>query len=369
MALEKTYQQLKTSLRKYRKILIYIKGSPDPDAIASSFLLKTICQKLHVEAAIVATTVLSLEANKEFVRRLNIPFRFEKSLRHEETYDAYAVVDHQSAHVEHLTGKIPCAVHIDHHEIVDEEIEVDFKVIDLEAGSTSTIMTSLMQEADFPLNHAERKNLCTALLFGIKTDTDQFIHATERDNLAIEHLTKQADHELISRLSALVYSKISKEMLAIANENQYLYKDWLITGIGFIEQRNRDIIAIIADYLLKKEKISAIIVFAAVTDNDQRLALDASFRTNDSRIDLNAIIKEITDQGGGRRYKGAFQVNLDFFSHCPDRDLLWDVIRLTVIDVLVKRRDKIYVTEFKGLYHKIKHRITRLIKYKTTIKI
>lgn len=107
MALEKTYQQLKTSLRKYRKILIYIKGSPDPDAIASSFLLKTICQKLHVEAAIVATTVLSLEANKEFVRRLNIPFRFEKSLRHEETYDAYAVVDHQSAHVEHLTEKFP----------------------------------------------------------------------------------------------------------------------------------------------------------------------------------------------------------------------------------------------------------------------
>ena len=76
-------------------------------------------------------------------------------------------------------------------------------------------------------------------------------------------------------------------------------------------------------------------------------------------LNLNDVIKAITAEGGARKFKGAYQINMDYFSRCPDRALLWDVIRLTTIEVLKKSRDELYITELKGFYNKLKNRIRR----------
>ncbi len=356
-----SYANIKKAVSRYRNILIYIKGSPDPDAIASSFAFKCLCSMFNVNSTIVATTILSLQENREFVRLTDIPIQFEKAINDIDGYDAYAVLDHQSAHVDRLTGRIPCAVHIDHHEAVEDDIPADFRLIDLDAGSTSTLMTLIFREFNFQFKPSEMKVIATSLLFGIRTDTDKLMHACEIDHIAVSYLMEHADTGIIENLERISLSKISVEYLSLAIENQFIYKDWVITGIGFIDEKNRDTIAVIADYLLEKENYSTVIVFAAIVKSSRRLVLDASFRTNNENMDLNAIIKEITEQGGGRKYKGAFQVNLDFFSYCPDKKLLWELIRLTAIEALTKRRDKIYVTEIKGFYNMLKHKISSIL--------
>ncbi len=348
-------------IKRYNNILIFIKGSPDPDAIASSYAFKMICEAFGIKSSIIAAVNLSLPQNREFVKVLKIPIKFEKSLSGIEDFDSYAVFDHQSLYVDKLTYKIPCAVHIDHHDFDEEEerekIDVDFKLINREAGSTSTILALLLKELNLSLEEDIMKNISTALQFGIENDTDNYSHAGKIDYDALNYISEFSDNRIINRINGVPLSNKALKLLGQAIDNQFIYKDWLIAGLGYIDQRNRDLIAIVADFLIKRQDISTVIVFAIIEKEDSSLYLDASFRTNSENINLNSIIKEITLRGGGRKYKGAFQVGLDYFANCPDRELLWKLVKITTVEVLKKRRDRIYVTELRGFYKNFKRRI------------
>ena len=362
---KKIVRKFESVLKKYSNILICIKGSPDPDAISSAYVLKLICEDYGIDSSIISTNILSLPQNIEFVKALKIPIKFGKSFEqiNKKNFDSYAVVDHQSPNVNDVTGILPCALHIDHHEISEEEFNVDFSINELEVGSTCTIMTILLRELGIDFEESVFENIATCLLYGIQTDTDKYAHANKTDFEAIKYLSKYSDINLINRISGIPLSKKATGYLTDAIENKFIYKDWLITGIGFLNESDRDIIAIIADFILQRVDTTTIIVFALIEKNDKNFLLDASFRTNDEDVDLNLIIKGITSNGGGRKYKGAYQIDLNYFSHCPDKDLLWEVAMLTTIDVLKKSRDKIYITELKGFYNKIKKRFSDMFTF------
>ena len=146
MNFKKLSNELIKTIKKYKNLLIYIKGSPDPDALASSYALKLICEALGVHTIIDSPIHLSLPQNIRIVKDLHLPIQFEslrKSIVH---YDAYAVLDHPSANINGVSGVIPCAIHIDHHESIDESIPVDLKIIESTVGSTSTLMALLLNE-------------------------------------------------------------------------------------------------------------------------------------------------------------------------------------------------------------------------------
>jgi nanoRNase/pAp phosphatase (c-di-AMP/oligoRNAs hydrolase) len=103
--------------------------------------------------------------------------------------------------------------------------------------------------------------------------------------------------------------------------------------LGFIEGKNRDAIAISADFLMARQDISKVMVYALVKRN-RGLSLDVSIRTREKRFNLNAFIKKITQEGGARTFKGGYQVNLDYFVNCPDPDLVWKVVSLTTLETL-----------------------------------
>ena len=85
---EEITNKLIDTIKKYQSILIFIKGSPDPDVIASSFALKIICGKYDVKSNIVALSGTSLPQNKAIIDELNIPIHFEKSVNNISNYDA-----------------------------------------------------------------------------------------------------------------------------------------------------------------------------------------------------------------------------------------------------------------------------------------
>jgi hypothetical protein len=74
----------------------------------------------------VALIEISLQQNRALIDELRIPVHFQKPPLSHTGYEAYAVLDHQSAFLKDLAGKIPCAVHIDHHERGGEEANADF---------------------------------------------------------------------------------------------------------------------------------------------------------------------------------------------------------------------------------------------------
>lgn len=357
------FSKMTAVLRKYRSILVYIKGSPDPDAIASSYAIMQLCGLLGIRADIAAAMEPSLPQNRAILRKLDIPLKYVKNAEELADYDAYVVTDFQSAQVKGLSGKMPCALHIDHHEEIDEEVKADLKVIGANAGSVSSMIALAIKESDYRDKEKLLAEAGTALVLGIQTDTDNFRHAGEDDFQALAFLAPYSDKKIINEISGIPFSDETIALLKKARNGKTAYKDWLIAGVGFISEKHRDSIAIIADLLLSEEDCSTAVVFALVEKNGgKNLVLDASFRTRDSDLDLDFLIKQITAEGGGRKFKGAYQVNLDYFTQCPDRDLLWELVEKTTAGVLTRMRDDIHIIELKGFYRNMKKKLTSMFR-------
>ena len=349
------------AIKKYKKLLIYVKGSPDPDALASGFAIHALCESMSIQAHMITEMHLSLEQNIEFVKILDIPLRFKSNHFSYDSFDGYIVTDHQSKIVPDISETVPCVAHIDHHEIIDEEISAEYELRNVESGSTSTLIALILKELEVDFTDSQMESVCTALMYGIKTDTDKYDHATHLDYEAMNYLSQYVNKDIINKLSGMPLGKKTIQLLARAIENEIIYKDWLIAGVGFVEELQRDSIAIIADLLLKRQDVSTAVVFGAIVSKENNsIIVDASFRSIKENLNLNDIIKKITDHGGARKYKGAYQINLDYLYHCPDKELLWNVINVTTIEVLKKRRDGIYIMEIEGLFKKLKKRIGNL---------
>ena len=352
-------KKLEKVLKKHGSILICIKGSPDPDAIASSFAFSVMCEYAGLKTKIVSAMNLSLAQNRAFVKILDIPVVFKKNPADFDHFDCYAVMDHQSAAVENVTGRIPCAAHIDHHEILENDAPAEFRLLVPEAGSTCSLIAGILSFERIP-DPALATRVATALMYGIQTDTDKYAHAGKIDYDALRHLSKFSDKGVINRISGIPLSEFTVALLHRAMENEIIYKDWLLAGVGYVGEADRDSIAIVADFLLKRDEVNTAVVFALVEKKNAGLVLNASLRTTDGNLDLNDIIRSITPYGGARAFKGAYQVELGYFSHCPDRALLWEAVKVTTIDILRKKRDSLPIAEIRSAFRRFRKRLADL---------
>ena len=336
------------AVKKYKNIMIIVVGSPDPDAIASAYAIKCILSTVSINSDIIITKKISLSQNKAFVKYLNIPLVFKETLSPHK-YDAYIIPDFQNNIVAEISDHIPCAVHIDHHAVIGNKSATDFSLIDTKAGSTSSIIAFMIKDYASNFNHKVLISICTALMFGIQTDTDKYVHVTEIDINAIHFLSEYSDSEIINKLNGIPLSSKTIKYYNKAEENKYIYKDWNIYGIGYVDVRHRDSIAIIADFLLNKANKQTVIVYAIVEDKND-LFLDVSIRSKLKKLNINSLIKNITPTGGGRTYKGAYQIRLDYFRDCPDKETLFKIVGLTTIEKLKKSKDKIHGTKISTFY-------------------
>ncbi len=345
------------AVTRYNPVAIYIPGSPDPDAIASAYALKSILDKLSVGADIFAERRLSLPQNQAFLEKLKIPVRFRKEISTDK-YKAYIVPDFQDNKIEGISDRIPCVLHIDHHAKSESSVDADLSLIRIDAGSTSTIVALLLKNLDLVFSEKELASIATALAYGIQTDTDKYNYTSELDLEALEYLAPHVDDAIIQEINSIPPSAETLEYYTAAKENEIIYKDWAFYAVGFVNSKSRDSIAITADMLIKRSDYKVIAAFGIVENrNREELYLDVSMRADSSEIDLNRIIKKITPNGGGRQFKGAYQVKLDYFISAPDRELLWKVVKDTTVETLKSSRDSLYITGIQGFYGNLKKRI------------
>jgi len=115
--------------------------------------------------------------------------------------------------------------------------------------------------------------------------------------------------------------------------------------------------------LLKKSGHRLVAVFAIVENSRKKETyLDVSLRTRSKAVDMNRLIKKITPNGGGRRYKGAYQVKLNYLKHTPERDMLWQVVETATLETLRRSRDAYYMSTLESAYRSIRDKVLSLVK-------
>ena len=336
---ESFYRTLESARGK--QLLICIKGYPDPDNIGSSLCLKWIGSFFDVESTIVHFEEISHHENRALVKKLDIELVEWSQGFDVSSYDYYAINDSQSTDLPiELPSSCSLLVFVDHHKNIGSA-NGGFVDIRESAGSTSAIYTEYMIEGRirFQGNSAEETKVATALMHGIRSDTDDFVNATALDFRASEYLAGHVDKDLLAIISRQSIPAKTMDLTQVALQRKDIRGTYLFSGVGFVRDEDRDGIGQCADYLLHREGIETVVVFGVM-----RGYVDGSLRTKSHTLDPDKWIKDVFGQdgrgtwyGGGRKDKGGFQIPLGIFSKCQDKELLWILIKKTIDDLFYQK--------------------------------
>ncbi len=319
-------------IRKLRKIIadsasiaIVIQDNPDPDAIASAMAFKYIVEREGRSATIIYGGEVGHEENKALVNLLQIRMEHISSVDLSK-YSKIALIESSIPGVNNsLPPNYTPAIVIDHHQVDIKKVKGEFVDIRPEVGANSSILTEYLILLDLPID----ETLATALLYGIKTDTSNFMRGlSELDIRAISYLYPKANHDIISRIEKPTLSMETLDVLANAIKNRKIKGSYLISNVGFI--RERDTLPQAAEYLLNLEGILTTLIFGIAKD-----AIYISGRTKDIRINLGEIMqKAFGDIGhaGGHSTAAAAKIPLGLFGSVKDRNALLKLVEEAVID-------------------------------------
>lgn len=340
---EKTAEFFET-LRKAsgKKLLICIKGYPDPDNIGSSLALQWLASHFEMESRIIHFEEISHHENRALVKKLDIELDEWTEKFPIENYDYYAVTDSQSTELPiKLSPSCELLVFVDHHKALGT-IVGDFVDIRESAGSTSAIFAEYLVNGPFEFhgNVPEQTKIATALMHGIRSDTDNFVNAAPIDYRASEYLAKFVDKDLLSLISRQSIPAKTMDLTQIALQRKDIRGTFMFAGVGFVRDEDRDGIGQCADYLLHREGIETVVVYGVVGNE----YIDGSLRTKSHTLDPDKWLKDAFGQdnnghfyGGGRKDKGGFQIPLGVFAHCADKELLWILIKKTIDELFYQK--------------------------------
>lgn len=331
--------RLETVLNRYRgrRLVIFIKGYPDPDAIASALAHQQICRNLGVESDIIHFEDLSHQENKALVKKLEIEMIQWSEDIDLLLYAGYCLVDTQSPDLpierpEHLR----LISLVDHHRSIGT-VNGEFVDVREDAGSTAALYCEYLSDISNGLDgsSSESVRLATALMHGIRSDTDDFLSARPVDFKASAYLAPYVDRDFLFLLSQQSISSKSMDILQVALAKKVIKGNYIIAGVGFTREEDRDGIGEAADYLLRREGVDTVLVYGIVGGD----TIDGSLRTSSNTVDPDKWMKDMFGYdrtghyyGGGRRDKGGFQIPLGIFEHCTDRELVWNTVSHTVED-------------------------------------
>lgn len=328
---------LKDLLEKNKgvRIGVIIKGSPDPDSIASGWAIGNFAEFLGCEYKMYHEEPVSHTSNKTMINVLGIQMERIDFKDLDSMVDKYLVVDFNDP-VMHGIAYEKCILHIDHHkEPKDKEKKSNGKkpfeqIIELDVGSCSTIITKLLNaEGFFESEHASVAGIATALAYGVKSDTDNLDNGFTKDWDAMKVLSAYYNKDALKRITSQRITPQTAEVLKKALSTEKVEQNWLYAGVGFLQESYRDSLASVADELMRRSGIDCVLLYAIIEKGNEYM-VDASVRTSDSGLDLDDFTKKFSQLSGGRKYKGGFQIPLHFWSSCPDKRLLEEFVSSTI---------------------------------------
>ncbi|MCC0177714.1 bifunctional oligoribonuclease/PAP phosphatase NrnA [Waterburya agarophytonicola K14] len=357
--LSKTVEKLSQTLEKHRgeKQIVVIQDFPDPDALSSAWTYQLIAANYQISCDIVYGGTLSHQENIALVRLTGLPAqRIVSTGLKEKDWSAYqgsVLIDSQGTNSQLYSvvedAGIPLIVAIDHH---SKQKDLDAEFIDLrpQTRATATILTQYIQSGmlDFDSSNEIHVKCATALMHGLRSDTNRLMQAKEEDFIAAAYLSRFYDSQLLNAVLQSARSRRVMDVIERALRNRIIKKNFSISGVGYLRYDDRDAIPQAADFLVTEEDIHTAVVYGIVhnEDNDKELVI-GSLRTTKLTLDPDEFIKETLGQdtqgrffGGGRYMAGGFEIPVGFLNGFNDNSeytkLKWEVFDTQIKQKLMR---------------------------------
>jgi nanoRNase/pAp phosphatase (c-di-AMP/oligoRNAs hydrolase) len=244
----------------------------DPDAMASASALKRIFWRKAKKILIYHINSVQRTDNLAFIRLLRIEQQHLRHLR-PSLITKWAVVDSQPQHYSEFRD-IPFDIVIDHHPC-EGGLTADFVDVRENYGATATIMTEYLRG----LKITPSQRLATALYYGIKTDTDNFVRGATLDDIsAFRYLYKYSNRNIIQKIESSEITRKTLTSYKLALEKLTFVKDKAFVHLGEVE--NPDILVIIADFFTRLAEATWSIVSGTYKDKLIVIFRNADFRGN-----------------------------------------------------------------------------------------
>ncbi|MBC6434530.1 bifunctional oligoribonuclease/PAP phosphatase NrnA [Nostoc sp. HG1] len=330
---DRKVEQLRQMFDRHKgnRQLILLQDFPDPDALSSAWTYKLIAEQYDIQCEIIYAGALSHQENIALVKLTGLPLQ-RWTLETAKTKDLSAYkgcvfIDNQGTTcnlTEFILGAgIPIAAVIDHHSL-QGEMNAEFTDVRPEIRATATIFAEYLQAGMLTLDSSISQHVkcATALMHGLRSDTNALRQAQEEDFLAAAYLSRFYDPQLLNAVLQSSRSKWVMDAIERSLKHRTVQNNFSIAGIGYLRYDDRDSIPQAADFLMTEENVHTAVVYAIVHDKDEEIeVVIGSLRTNKLTLDPDEFIKEAFGQdaqgrffGGGRSQAGGFEIPVGFLS-------------------------------------------------------
>lgn len=317
---------LENNKERLSPLLILTHDYPDPDALASAYALQFIAERLYgIKSKIVYGAFIGRIENQEMVRLLKIP-AYKLRPSDFRKYVNIALVDTQPSFENNpFPPDRKPSILLDQH-VIGSAPEADFKLIDTEAGATSTILARelLALEVQIPVR------LATALVYGILSDTLDFSRAAKRETVETYlRLLPMSDVHILARIQKPARPRKFFRDLMVGITQAQIRQKLIVSHLGHVE--SPDLVSQTADFLLTCEGIQW-----AFCTGRHRDSIHVSLRTSNPDGKAGIILRDIFDhprQAGGHGQIAGGKIRVDH-----DRgESAWTQVEGMLTDRLVKR--------------------------------
>lgn len=279
-------------------VLILI--AADPDALGSALAFKRLLWRRVAGVTIASISEISRPDNQAMIRLLQIPMEPIEKID-PRAFSKKVMVDSQPHHSPRFPEP-PYDVIIDHHPPIDKQ-QAEYEDIRPTYGATSSILTEYLQGARINLS----QRLATALLYGIKTDTDSFGRpALQEDIKAFQFLYAKASQ---STLRKIEFSEMRIEDL---QPLQDALKSFVMRGhrlfVHLGQVASADNLVQIADFFLRVATVDACAVSGVVGQKVVVIFRNAAPRLNAGKMAQKAFGR--LGAAGGHRAMARAEVPL-----------------------------------------------------------
>ncbi len=323
MPLGKRFKSNKERLQNFLKLFdkndqVLILIWADPDALASAFALKRILQGRVSKVTISAINEIKRLNNLVMVEILKIPLTpFQReSLR---DYQKFILVDSQPTHNE-IFKEIPFTAVIDHHPIT-EGWSAEYTDLRPKYGATSTILYEYLKTLRLKPN----VYLSTALIYGIKTDTDNFKKSAQlQDVLAFQRLFKRMNKHLLNKIEASDLRRSELRYFKIALNNLKYQGNRAFSYLGKVS--SPDILVLIADFLNKVYETGWVFVAGEYKKNLVIIVRCDGYRKDAGKL-VSRLFKNL-GLAGGHREKARAEIPFAKLSSDPEEFTTASLLKL-----------------------------------------
>lgn len=320
--------------------VVAIQDFPDPDAISAGMAYREMARGFGIEADIVYDGRISHPENLALVNLLDVELtRYEEGMELG-AYDAAVFVDNQGT-TTHLTDRlkaagVPTLAVIDHHDPQDvlDPVFSDIRPV----GAAATLITEYLRSGRILRMEPDNRShvqLATALMHGLHSETDGFIHARAPEYRAASYLSGFVDGDLLERVLCVQKSHATMGVIEAALANRVIQGGISVAGVGYVRWADRDAVPQAADFLLAEENVHTAVVYGILCGGEEgRETVSGSLRTSKVTLAVDSFLKEALGSdpsgrpyGGGRSRAGGFEIEVGFLAGDDEggdqRDAKW----------------------------------------------